>query len=104
MPCPPWPVFHFSPDSGILVIEQFPSIKAHTSGIPWDDKSGERLRMCPEWTMWLQVSEHEFYDSKSFAIVPKELRYQGRGKSGDLPPLKECAPINMRAIIVMVKM
>ena len=104
MPCPPWPVFHFSPDSGILVIEQFPSIKAHTSGIPCDDKSGERLRMCPEWTMWLQVSEHEFYDSKSFAIVPKELRYQGRGKSGDLPPLKECAPINMRAIIVMVKM
>lgn len=54
--------------------------------------------------MWLQVSEHEFYDSESFAIVPKELPYQGRGKSGDLPPLKECAPINMRAIIVMVKM
>ncbi len=41
--------------------------------------------------MWLQVSEHEFYDSKSFAIVPKELRYQGRGKSGDASTKGVCS-------------
>ncbi len=86
LPCAPRPVFQFSPDSRVLLIGQAPGIKAHTSGIPWDDKSGERLRL------WLQVSEQEFYDSKRFAIVPMGLCYPGRGRSGDLPPRKECAP------------
>ena len=55
--------------------------------MPWDDKSGERLRD------WLGVDEAAFYNSEIFAIVPMGFCYPGKGKSGDLPPRKECAPL-----------
>ena len=61
-------------------------MKVHESSIPWNDKSGDNLRN------WLNVSKEEFYDAKLFAIVPMGFCYPGRGKSGDLPPRKECAP------------
>ncbi len=59
----------------------------HESGIAWDDKSGERLRA------WLGVNAEEFYDANQFAIIPMGFCYPGRGKSGDLPPRPECAPL-----------
>jgi len=37
------------------------------------------------------VSGH--VDSKIFAIVPMGFCYPGKGKSGDLPPRPECAPL-----------
>ncbi|MEX2469694.1 MAG: uracil-DNA glycosylase family protein, partial [Pseudohongiellaceae bacterium] len=53
--------------------------------IPWNDASGRRLRQ------WLDVSEADFYDTDKFAIIPMGFCYPGKGKSGDLPPLPECA-------------
>jgi uracil-DNA glycosylase len=59
----------------------------HASGIPWDDASGRNLRK------WLGVTEAQFYDTDLFGIVPMGFCYPGKGKSGDLPPRPECAPL-----------
>ncbi len=57
----------------------------HRTGVPWDDKSGERLRD------WLGVDRAVFYDASQIALMPMGYCYPGRGSSGDLPPRKECA-------------
>jgi uracil-DNA glycosylase len=81
------PVVSMSKSSKILVIGQAPGTKVHASGIPWDDASGKRLRD------WLGVDESQFYDNTLFGIMPMGFCYPGEGKSGDLPPRKECAPL-----------
>jgi uracil-DNA glycosylase len=80
------PVLSANADSKIAIIGQAPGIIVHQSGIPWDDKSGERLRD------WLGVSNKAFYNTEKFAIVPMGFCYPGKGKSGDLPLRPECAP------------
>lgn len=81
------PVLTVNDQARILIIGQAPGMKVHLSGIPWDDQSGRELRG------WLGVTEEIFYDSKHFAIVPMGFCYPGKGKSGDLPPRAECAPL-----------
>ena len=81
------PVVSFSEKSRILVIGQAPGTVVHRTGIPWNDKSGNNLRA------WLDVDEETFYNSDLFGIVPMGFCYPGKGKSGDLPPRKECAPL-----------
>ena len=80
------PVVAFEAKSKIILIGQAPGKVVHLSSKPWADKSGERLRQ------WLDVSEEQFYDTANFAIVPMGFCYPGKGKTGDLPPRKECAP------------
>lgn len=82
----PRPVVSAHPNSKIVIIGQAPGTKVHNSGIPWDDASGRQLRK------WLDVSNEQFYDETTFAIVPMGFCYPGKGKSGDLPPRHECAP------------
>lgn len=86
LPMSPNPVVRFSASSKLLIVGQAPGLKVHNSGIPWDDKSGERLRG------WLNLIPEQFYDEKQIAIVPTAFCYPGRGKSGDLPPAPGCAP------------
>ncbi len=81
------PVLQFSPKSRIIIIGQAPGVKAHNSGIPWNDASGERLRN------WLGVDAAMFYNADKFALVPMGFCYPGKSKSGDLPPRPECAPL-----------
>ena len=80
------PVLAAHKASKIAVIGQAPGTKVHASGIPWDDQSGKQLRR------WLNVSDEDFYNHEKFAIIPMGFCYPGKGKSGDLPPRKECAP------------
>ena len=80
------PVVSFSEKSRILVIGQAPGSIVHSTGVPWNDKSGDNLRA------WLGVDEETFYNPDNFGIVPMGFCYPGKGKSGDLPPRKECAP------------
>lgn len=82
----PRPVFAFNHDSKILIIGQAPGLAVHRSGIPWQDKSGDRLRE------WLGVNEKQFYDPSNFGIIPMGFCYPGKAKSGDAPPRPECAP------------
>lgn len=86
LPLGPRPVVSFSESSKILIIGQAPGTKVHASGVPWDDQSGKKLRK------WLDVTDEQFYDTSIFGIVPMGFCYPGKGKSGDLPPRKECAP------------
>lgn len=81
------PVVYASANSRILIIGQAPGKKVHESGIPWNDKSGDTLRQ------WLQVDKEDFYNPELFALVPMGFCYPGKGKSGDLPPRPECAPL-----------
>ncbi|MFT4667332.1 MAG: uracil-DNA glycosylase [Polaribacter sp.] len=81
------PVLSASKKSKILVIGQAPGRIVHNTGISWNDKSGKNLRN------WLGVDDEVFYDTDIFGIVPMGFCYPGTGKSGDLPPRKECAPL-----------
>ena len=87
LPLGPRPVLAASIASKIIIIGQAPGTKVHLTGIPWDDPSGKQLRK------WLDISDEIFYDEKKFAIIPMGFCYPGKGKSGDLPPRSECAPL-----------
>jgi uracil-DNA glycosylase len=87
LPHGPRPVVRAHPESRILIIGQAPGRRVHESGVPWDDPSGKRLRD------WLGVDDQAFYDERNFALVPMGFCYPGTGKSGDLPPRPECAPL-----------
>ena len=81
------PILSASPESKIIIIGQAPGSIVHKTSVPWDDKSGDRLRD------WLEVDKPTFYNPEIFAIIPMGFCYPGKGKSGDLPPRKECAPL-----------
>lgn len=49
------------------------------------------------------VTRDVFYDAKRVAIVPMGLCYPGTGKSGDLPPRRECAPTWRGPIIAQLQ-
>lgn len=78
------PVLQLHPNARILITGQAPGKKVHDSGIPFDDASGSRLRE------WMGISKDEFYNAKQVAILPMGFCYPGTGKSGDLPPRREC--------------
>lgn len=86
LPAGPRPVLAAGSRARIAVIGQAPGRRVHASGVPWDDPSGDRLRL------WLGVDRETFYDPDVFALVPMGFCYPGSGKSGDLPPRPECAP------------
>ncbi|AZQ60988.1 uracil-DNA glycosylase family protein [Flammeovirga pectinis] len=86
IPNPPNPVFSFHPKCKIIIVGQAPGAVVDRTGIPWDDKSGENLRK------WMEISNEDFYNKETIAILPMGFCFPGTGKSGDLPPRKECAP------------
>jgi uracil-DNA glycosylase len=80
-------VFSASKLSRILIVGQAPGLAVHTSGIPWDDKSGSNFEglvsrgPCAIFIILIFL-----------VLYPWLFAIPGRGKSGDLPPSKECAP------------
>lgn len=87
LPYAPKPIVRLHADARILLIGQAPGTKVHATGIPWNDQSGDKLRT------WLGIGRETFYNEKLFAIMPMGFCYPGKGKSGDLPPRHECAPL-----------
>lgn len=87
LPNAPRPIIQAGKNSKIIIIGQAPGQKVQNSGIPWDDLSGTELRR------WLGVTKEQFYNEKLFALVPMGFCYPGKGKSGDMPPRPECAPL-----------
>lgn len=83
----PRPVVVADPRARILVVGQAPGRRVHACGRPWWDPSGNTLRQ------WLGVGESDFYDPALFALMPMGFCYPGKGRSGDLPPRPECAPL-----------
>ncbi|MEL7172112.1 MAG: uracil-DNA glycosylase family protein, partial [Pseudomonadota bacterium] len=60
----PRPIFQLDPRARLLIASQAPGMRAHRSGQPFDDPSGDRLRA------WLGVGRDIFYDASRIAIVP----------------------------------
>jgi len=87
LPSGPRPVLQVHPAARILIAGQAPGRKVHDSGVPFDDASGERLRQ------WMGVTRDIFYDASRIAILPMGFCFPGTGRSGDLPPRSECAPL-----------
>jgi uracil-DNA glycosylase len=87
LPLGPRPVLRAGKTARILVVGQAPGVRVHTTGIPWGDPSGERLRA------WMGVNTDVFYDESRIAIIPMGYCYPGRGNDGDMPPRRECASL-----------
>lgn len=88
LPLGPRPVVRGRESARILIVGQAPGTKVHATGIPWNDRSGDRLRE------WLGLDRHTFYDETRIAIVPMGFCYPGvDANGGDLPPRPECAPL-----------
>lgn len=87
LPLGPRPVVVPRPAARILIIGQAPGTKVHESGIPWNDRSGDRLRE------WMGLDRETFYTSERIAIMPMGFCYPGvLPNGGDAPPRPECAP------------
>jgi len=85
LPHAPRPVLRPSPTARLLIAGQAPGVRVHSSGLPFDDPSGDRLRQ------WMNVSREVFYDEARVAIVPMGFCFPGHtADKGDLPPRREC--------------
>ncbi len=87
LPLGPRPVLRAGSGARLLIVGQAPGRRVHETGIPWNDPSGDRLRL------WLGLDRAAFYDQTRIAIIPMGFCYPGKGHSGDRPPRPECAPL-----------
>ena len=86
LPHEPHPVIRGYSTAVIAVCGQAPGTRVHASGLPFDDRSGTRLRD------WMGVTSEQFYDERMFATLPMGFCFPGQDvKGGDLPPRRECA-------------
>jgi len=83
----PRPIVQVGNAARIVIIGQAPGRRVHESGVPWDDPSGRTLRR------WLNLTDEQFYDADTVALVPMGFCYPGSAASGDKPPRPECAPL-----------
>ncbi len=83
----PRPVVVAHRSARLLIIGQAPGRRVHESGVPWNNPSGNRLRE------WLEIDSDCFYDETKVALMSMGFCFPGTGKSSDLPPRPECAPL-----------
>ena len=67
----PRPIYWLQSGARILVAGQAPGLKVHESGVPFDDRSGERLRD------WMGLDRRVFYDRDMVAILPMAFCFPG---------------------------
>ena len=84
----PRPVAWLSSTARILIAGQAPGMRVHETGIPFNDRSGDRLRD------WMGIDRDVFYDRDRVAILPMAFCFPGYdAKGSDLPPPKRCAAL-----------
>lgn len=94
LPHEPRPVVVASSSAEILIAGQAPGTRVHATGLPFNDRSGDRLRD------WMGVTREEFYNPELFATVPMGFCFPGQDIRGaDLPPRRECAPAWRRLLM-----
>ena len=88
LPLGPRPIVRGRPEARLLIISQAPGTRVHETGLSFNDRSGDRLRL------WLGLDRDTFYDERRVAIIGMGFCYPGRdARGGDLPPRPECAPL-----------
>lgn len=97
LPHEPRPVLRASASARLCVVGQAPGTRVHASGVPFTDRSGERLRD------WLGLSVDQFYDESKVAIIPMGFCFPGLNERGaDLPPRTECAPLWRKRLFALL--
>lgn len=81
------PVYRAHPVAKILLVGQAPGLRAQTSGLPFDDLSGDNLRR------WMDVTRETFYDETKMAFLPMDFFFPGTKVRGDMPPRKGFAKL-----------
>ena len=85
LPHEPRPVLRLPPNARLCIAGQAPGARVHASGLPFDDRSGDRLRD------WMGVTRDEFYDPDRVAFIPMGFCFPGYDANGsDMPPRREC--------------
>lgn len=85
LPHEPRPVLRLSSTARLCVAGQAPGARVHASGLPFDDRSGDRLRD------WMGVTRDEFYDASRLLMIPMGFCFPGYDANGsDMPPRREC--------------
>lgn len=88
LPQEPRPILRVDSAARLLIASQAPGIRAHNSGLPFDDPSGDRLRL------WMGIGRPRFYDGSKVLIAPMGFCFPGHTPDkGDLPPRRECAKV-----------
>ena len=88
LPHEPRPVARVFPETRLLICGQAPGRRVHESGLPFDDRSGDRLRD------WLGVDRATFYGDRRIGVLGMALCYPGTSpKGGDYPPPPRCAAL-----------
>ncbi len=91
------PILQLSATSLLLIIGPAPGIRAHKSGIPWDDASGDKLRS------WLNLTKNEFYNKDKVALISMNFWYPGVNKyGGDNPPNVEQAELWHKPLLTLM--
>lgn len=94
----PRPVAWFRPTARLLIAGQAPGARVHASGLPFDDRSGDRLRD------WMGIDRATFYDRERIAIVPMAFCFPGYDARGaDLPPPPVCAATWRAAVMALMR-
>jgi uracil-DNA glycosylase len=88
LPLGPRPIVRGRPEARLLIVSQAPGTRVHETGLSFNDRSGDRLRL------WLGIDRDTFYDERRVAVMGMGFCYPGRdARGGDLPPRPECAPL-----------
>jgi uracil-DNA glycosylase len=102
LPLGPRPVLLVRATTRLLIVSQAPGTRVHETGLPFNDRSGDRLRE------WLGIDRDTFYGHPNLGIIGVGLCYPGvDAKGGDKPPMKICAPTwhpRIRPLLTQVKL
>lgn len=86
LPHEPRPVVRVFEQTRLLICAQAPGRRVHESGLPFDDRSGDRLRD------WLGVDRDTFYGDRRIGVAGMAFCFPGTNpKGGDYPPPPRCA-------------
>jgi uracil-DNA glycosylase len=81
----PRPVVWFGPSPRVLIASQAPGLRVHEHGMPFWDRSGDRLRD------WMGIDRATFYDRSRVSVLPTAFCFPGYdAKGADLPPPAVC--------------
>ena len=90
----PRPTVWFRPSARLLIAGQAPGLRVHEAGVPFLDRSGDRLRE------WMGVDDNTFYNKEKISIIPMAFCFPGYDVSGsDLPPPPICAKTWRRKVM-----
>ena len=88
LPHEPRPVVRVCAETRLLICGQAPGRRVHESGLPFDDRSGDRLRD------WLGIDRATFYGDRRIGTAAMAFCFPGTNpKGGDYPPPRRCAEL-----------